>query len=120
MSGELLSSEELRFINLVAARRVGGDPAASPAAPGAALGDLESERPVRRAARLSAVVLRPGVVADAALPTALLVLICQLNRDGYRLVAPQGAAAGMIRGLSTGGVSAEAFAAWVEDRAIPD
>lgn len=118
MSGALLSSDELRFINLVAARRVGGDPAASPAAPGVVLGDLQSERPVRRAAQLGAALARPGAVAEAALPTALLAVICQLNRDGYRLVAPQGAAAGMIRGLRTGGVSAEGFAAWVEDRAI--
>lgn len=118
MSGGLLSSEELRFINLVAARRVAKHPAASPASPGVALEDLQSDRPVRRAAQLGAALARPGAVAEAALPTALLAVICQLNRDGYRLVAPQGAAAGMIRGLSTGGVSVEGFAAWVEDRAI--
>ena len=118
MSGELLSSEELRFINLVAARRVAGDPAASPAAPRVELGDLQSERPARRAAHLGAALARPGAVAEAALPTALLAVICQLNRDQYRLVAPQGAAAGMIRGLRTGGVSVEGFVAWVEDRAI--
>lgn len=120
MSGEVLSTEELRFINLVAARRVGGDPAASSAAPSLALGDLESERPVRRAAKLGAALARPGAVTAAPLPTALLAVICQLNRDGYRLVAPQGAAAGMIRSLSTGSLSAEGFAAWVEDRAIAD
>ena len=118
MSRELLSGEELRFINLVAARRLGGDLAASPAAPGVALGDLQGMRPVRRAAQLGAELAQPGAVAEAALPTALLAVICQLNRDGYRLVAPQGAAAGMIRGLRTGGVSVEGFAAWVEDRAI--
>ncbi|MBV8529147.1 MAG: hypothetical protein JOZ75_12605 [Candidatus Dormibacteraeota bacterium] len=120
MSGELLSSDELRFINLVAVRRVGGRPEEVPAAPEVALADLQSERPVRRAARLGAALTRPGAVAHAALPTALLAVICQLNRDGYRLVAPQGAAAGMIRGLSTGGVSVDGFAAWVEDRAIAD
>ena len=118
MSSEPLSSEELRFINLVAARRVAGDPAASPAAPGVLLGDLQRERPVRRAAQLGAALARPGVVAEAALPTALLAVICQLNRDGYRLVAPQGVAAGMIRGLRTRAVSVDSFAAWVEDRAI--
>lgn len=118
MSAELLNVDELRFINLVAARRVGGDPAASPPAPRVELGDLESDKPVRRAARLGALLARPGAIAEAALPTALLAVICQLTRDGYRLVAPQGAAAGMIRGLSTGGVSVDGFAAWVEDRAI--
>lgn len=120
MSGAVLSGDELRFINLVAARRVGGDPAASPAAPDVVLAAMQSEPPVRRAAHLGAALARPGAVAQAPLPTALLAVICQLKRDGYRLVAPQGAAAGMIRGLRTGGVSLDGFAAWVEDRAIAD
>ena len=120
MSGGLLTIDDLRFINLVAARRVAGDPAASPGAPDVALGELQNEKPVRRAAHLGAALARPGAVASAPLPTALLAVICQLSRDGYRLVAPQGAAAGMIRGLSTGGVSVDGFAAWVEDRAIAD
>lgn len=120
MSAGLLSIDELRFVNLVAARRAGGDSAATPAALDVALGDMQDEKPVRRAARLGAALARPGALQHAALPTALLAVICQLNRDGYRLVAPQGAAAGMIRGLSTGGVSVDGFAAWVEDRAIAE
>lgn len=120
MSTELLNGDEVRFINLVAARRVGGDPGAAPAAPHLALEGLPGERPALRAAHLGATLARPGAVEKAALPTALLAVICQLHRDGYRLVAPQGAAAGMIRGLSTGGVSVAGFAAWVEDRAIAD
>lgn len=116
----MLTGDELRFINLVAARRVAGDAAASPGAPHVVLGDLQGERAARRVAQLAAALARPGALADAALPTVLLAVICQLNRDGYRLVAPQGAAAGMIRGLSTGDVSVDGFAAWVEDRAIAD
>jgi prophage maintenance system killer protein len=69
---------------------------------------------------VAAAVLRPGALAGAALPTALLAVVCQLARDGYRLMAPQGAAAGMVRGLATGNVSVTAFAAWVEDRAVAE
>ena len=118
MSDAQLSLDELRFINLVAARRVGGDPGASPAPLSVAIDGTADERPARRVAELGAALARPGAVAEAALPTALLAVICQLGRDGYRLVAPQGAAAGMIRGLRTGAVSVDAFAAWVEDRSI--
>ena len=114
----MLSIEELRFINLVAARRVAGDAAASPPPPQIAIEGLEEERPSRRAAELGAALARPGTLAAAALPTTLLAVLCQLGRDGYRLVAPQGAAAGMIRGLRTGSVSVDSFAGWVEDRAI--
>ena len=118
MSGALLSGEELRFINLVAARRVGGDAAAAPLQPQLGIEGLDGERAARRAAELGAALARPGALSEAALPTTLLAVICQLGRDGYRLVAPQGAAAGMIRGLRTGAVSVDSFAAWVEDRAI--
>ena len=119
MSDPALSIDQLRFINLVAARRVGGDEQASPAPPQIAPDDLHDGPPVRRIAELGAALARPGAVTETALPTALLAVICQLNRDGYRLVAPQGVAAGMIRGLSTGAVSVDAFAAWLEDRTIP-
>ena len=118
MSRTVLSLDEVRFVNLVAARRVAGDARASPAAPDIVIEDVDGERPARRVAELGAALVRPGALTQAALPTALLAVICQLNREGYRLVAPQGAAAGMIRGLSTGGVTVEGFAAWVEDRAI--
>lgn len=118
MSEPVLTLDQLRFINLVAARRVGGDRASSPDAPQMVIEGLRGERAARRAAELAAALARPGALAEAALPTALLAVICQLNRDGYRLVAPQGVAAGMIRGLRTGAVGVDSFAAWVEDRAI--
>jgi hypothetical protein len=118
MSAAPLDIDELRFINLVAARRFGHDAAASSALPDVEVGNEPDERPARRAAELAAALARPGAVAAAALPTALLAVICQLDRDGYRLVAPQGVAAGMIQGLRTGAVSVAAFAVWVEDRAI--
>jgi prophage maintenance system killer protein len=120
MSGVPLSVADVRFINLVAARRVCGDPAASPAPPETTLAEVRSQTPALRAAELAAALLRPGALSVAALPTALLAIVCQLDRDGYRLVAPQGAAAGMIRGLRNGSVSVSGFAAWVEDRAISE
>lgn len=118
MSGKVLGVDELRFINLVAARRFAGDPSASPPQPQIVIEGLDGERPARRVAELGAALARPGALAEAELPTTLLAVLCQLNRDGYRLVAPQGAAAGMIRGLRTGAVSVDSFTAWVEDRAI--
>ena len=118
MSEAVLSLDELRFINLVAARRTGADHRASPPPPHLVIDGLDGARPARRVAELGAALARPGALAEAALPTALLAVICQLGRDGYRLVAPQGVAAGMVRGLRTGAVSVDAFAAWVEDRAI--
>lgn len=114
----MLSVDEVRFINLVAARRVAGDAGASPASPDIVIDDVPGERSARRVAKLGAALARPGALTQAALPTALLAVICQLNRDGFRLVAPQGAAAGMIRGLSSGDVSVDGFAVWIEDRAI--
>lgn len=118
MSSGLLSVDDVRFINLVAARRLCGDPGASPAPPQTTLGEVRSEKPAARAAELAAALLQPGALAVAALPTALLAVVCQLARDGYHLLAPQGAAAGMVRGLGNGDISVTGFAAWVEDRAI--
>lgn len=116
----MLTVEEVRFINLVAARRVAHDAAAVPPPPHTTLDELSSEQPAHRAAQLGAALTRPGVLDEAALPSALLAVLCQLHRDGFRLVAPQGAVAGMVRGLSTGRVGQSDFAAWVEDRAIAD
>lgn len=118
MSGRVLSVEEVRFINLVAARRVAHDGAAAPAPPHTTLQEVSSEQPAQRAAQLGTALTRPGVLEQAALPSALLAVLCQLHRDGFRLVAPQGAVAGMVRGLSNGRVALNDFAAWVEDRAI--
>lgn len=119
MSEGTLTADQLRFINLVARRRVLGEPDAV-APPPMSLDEISDPRPPRRAAALAAAVVRPGTLDGAALPTALLAVICQLDRDGFRLVAPQGAAAGMVRGLAAGEVSLGAFAAWLEDRAVPE
>ncbi|MGH7686966.1 MAG: hypothetical protein ACREN2_09140 [Candidatus Dormibacteria bacterium] len=120
MSGRVLTLEEVRFINLVATRRVAHDAAATPAPPHTTLEQVSSEQPAQRAAQLGAALTRPGALDEVALPSALLAVLCQLHRDGFRLVAPQGAVAGMVRGLSSGRVGLSDFAAWVEDRSIPD
>lgn len=119
MSERTVTADEVRFINLVARRRVLGESAAT-APPSASLEQSTAPNPSRRAAELAAAILRPGTLAAAALPTALLAVVCQLGRDGFRLMAPQGAAAGMVRGLAAGEVSVGAFAAWLEDRAVAE
>lgn len=117
MSEPVLTAEEVRFINLVALRRVVGDAAAA-APPAVALEPIHGPTPSRRAAEVAAALLRPGVLERGALPTALLAVVGQLHRDRFRLVAPQGAAAGMVRELAIGAIDVTAFAAWVEDRAV--
>lgn len=119
MSEPVLSADQLRFINLVARRRVLRDAGAA-APPLLSLDEISEPTRARHAAALAAAVVRPGVLDGAALPTALLAVVCQLDRDGFRLLAPQGAAAGMVRGLAHGAVSVGAFAAWLEDRAVPE
>lgn len=118
MSAAPLGLAEVRFINLVAARRVAGDASASPNLTNLALDGVSADRASLRAAQLAAALSRPGALDVAALPTALLAVLCQLNRAGLRLMAPQGVAAGMIQALSTGRVDVDEFAAWVEDRAV--
>jgi len=119
VSAEVLSAAELRFVNVVAARRfapgVDGAPPANTQTEVSAAGTAFS-----RAAALAISVLQPGAFINARLPTALLAVCCQLRREGYRLVAPQGAAAGMVRGLDAGRVNAVEFAAWLQDRAVED
>lgn len=117
MSAGAMSFDAVRFINLVAARRFAG--VASPPAPRDDLESVGGATPFRRAASLAAVLLQPGVLEAAALPTALLAVACQLGREGYSLMAPQGAAAGMVRSLARGTTSIDMFAAWLEDRAVP-
>ena len=115
----MLSDGEVRFIGLVAARRSGGvEPAWEP--PAVSLDGLGGDTPFARAASLGAALARPGVLDAATLPAILLATCCQLRRDGYRLMAPQGVAAGMTRGLAGGSVSAAEFAAWLQDRAVAD
>jgi prophage maintenance system killer protein len=117
MSAGVISRDDVRFINLVAARRFAQ--VASPPSPSDVSDAVDGETPYRRAASLAAALLRPGVLEVAALPTALLAVACQLARDGYSLTAPQGAAAGMVRDLARGTTSIDVFAAWLEDRAVP-
>jgi len=116
MSTDVIGLDAVRFINLVAARRFAGVDAAPPT--GDFLGSAGGDTPYERAAALAAAVVKPGALAVAALPTALLAVCCQLRREGYSLFAPQGAAAGMIRELATGVIEANRFAGWLQDRAV--
>lgn len=119
MSAAVLTGDEVRFVNLVAARRSGSlAPGWQP--PALALDPIDGDTPFARAAALAAALARPGVLETASLPTILLATCCQLRRDGHRLMAPQGVAAGMTRGLANGSVSAAEFAAWLKDRAVAD
>ena len=115
-----LRDADLRFVNLVAARRfAGGDPGAVDAAAlDAALAAAADGPPFTRAATLAAELVQRGVFSSAPLHTALLALHCSLSLDGFSLVAPQGVLAGMIRGLSRDG-DAAGVARWLEDRAVP-
>ena len=116
----MLTAEDVRVINAVAARRwAGGDMAGDDAAIDAAVAtQRDADTPYTRAATLAAALLARKAVSTAPLQTVLLVLHCSLSLDGYLLLAPQGVAAGMVRSLATGG-DAVAFARWLEDRAVP-
>ena len=116
MSADVIGLDAVRFINLVAARRFAG--VVDPPAPDDVLGSVSGDTPYQRAASLAWALVQPGALAVAALPTALLAVCCQLGRDGYGLMAPQGAAAGMIRGLANGTIQRSAFAGWLQDRAV--
>ena len=117
MSGEVMGLDAVRFINLVASRRFEG--VADPPAPSDLLGSVGGDTPYQRAASLAWALVQPDAVAVAALPTALLAVCCQLGREGYGLMAPQGAAAGMIRALANGTIERTVFAGWLLDRAVP-
>ncbi len=115
-----LDAADLRFINMVAARRFAAGTAASvdEAALEAALGDADGATPYLRAAALGAALLRRRVFPGAPLHTALLTLHCALALEHLTLLAPQGVAAGMVRDLQEDG-EVEAVARWLEDRAVP-
>ncbi len=121
MSAEtLLSSADLRFINLVATRRFGdAEPPAEPRGLEEALESIGGASPHLRGASLAHALLSRGVFPDAALPTALLAMACQLQFFGLQLLAPQGAIAGMVRELAIGEVGVATVARWLEDRAMP-
>ncbi|MBV9101399.1 MAG: hypothetical protein JOZ46_10915 [Candidatus Dormibacteraeota bacterium] len=111
-----LSAAELRLVSLVAARRFAGtqpDDSGLAGVPEAAA----DAAPFARAAAVAAAVLRPGASA-AVRPAALLAVCAQLGLDGFELLAPQGATAGMVAGLAAGTVSTAAFSRWLEDRAV--
>jgi hypothetical protein len=116
----VMSADEVRFVNLVATRRHGGG--GEPEPPRGldeALATVIPTAPPARAAALADALLRGEVFATAPLQTALLALCCQLRLDGFVLLAPQGAAAGLIRELAAGAVDAAVLARWLEDRGMP-
>jgi prophage maintenance system killer protein len=115
-----LSAADLRFIYRVASARFGGSepPDVDDDALAAAVAQADGATPYARAAALVAYLLDRRVFPAAALQAALLTLHCALALDGLSLLAPQGAAAGMVRELSKGG-DADMMARWLEDRAVP-
>lgn len=114
-----LGVEDLRFINLVAARRFGRGGQHLQAVRVEDLPPDASGSPFLRAASLAHALLRQRLFDDAPLATALLVMCAQLARDGLQLLAPQGAVVGMISELASGSIDAASLARWLEDRAVP-
>ena len=120
MSGfTTLGDHDLRFINLVASRRFGGvDRPAPPVGLDEALASAKGPTPFTRAASLAGELLSRRVFVTSPLQTALLAVCCQLELEGYELLAPQGVAAGMVRDLASGRVDVDTTARWLEDRAV--
>jgi prophage maintenance system killer protein len=115
-----LTAADVRFIHLVAAKRLaGGDAGAVDGdAIDAALSAAAEGTPFARAANLAAGLLACHAFITVPLQTALLVLHCSLSLDGLIILAPQGVVAGMMQGLASSG-DADAVARWLEDRAVP-
>jgi len=116
--GRDLGETDLRFINLVAARRFAGSDPSPPQALDAALAQVTGVSAYERAASLAGVLVAGGVFAVAPRPTAFLAMCVQLNLHGYDLLAPQGVAAGMMAGLAAGRLDVHAVARWLEDRSV--
>lgn len=116
MSG-VLSDADLRFINLVAARRRGATPDQT-APPEGVLGDLAGAEPISRAAEIAHRLAAGSPFGAAPLCTALLAMHCQLQLDGFQLLAPQGVTAGMLRGLRDGGADVVTVERWLRDRCV--
>lgn len=118
----MLGPTDVRFVNRVAARRcAGGEP--GPLDEGsvdAAIAEAATAEGTAfvSIATLAVSLLQRHVFASAPLPTALLILHCGLALEGYALIAPQGVAAGMVRGAADDG-DASRLARWLEDRAVP-
>jgi len=115
-----LTSADLRFINLVAARRFTDvpEPRSDDSVLAACLGDADAATAHERAALLAGALVRRHAFAVAPLQTVLLVIHCALVLEGFTVLAPQGAAVGMLRELGDGGDPA-VLARWLEDRAVP-
>jgi hypothetical protein len=117
-TGRDLGERDLRFINLVAARRFAGSDPSPPQALDAALAQVTGVSAFERSASLAAVLLASGAFSVAPRPTAFLAMCVQLNLHGYDLLAPQGVAAGMMAGLAAGRLDVAAVARWLEDRSV--
>jgi hypothetical protein len=116
-----LSPDDLRFVNLVAVRRFGGDRAQPYTGDLATLASRTGgATPYVRAAAAAALAVAPGTFARFAQPTALLAMCAQLALEGLQLLAPQGAVVGMVRELARGEVDVATVARWLEDRSVPD
>ena len=116
---EVLNAADLRFINLVAVRRFTEvDQPPPPEGLEEALDARSGSTAFTHAASLAAALLDRHVFGAAPQHTALLAMCCQLELDGYQLLAPQGVAAGMIRGVAAGEVDVDTVARWLEDRAV--
>jgi hypothetical protein len=104
----------------VASRRfAGGDPGPEGDVDAAITAIDAGSSPHHRAAAIAALLLQRRVFSSAAAETALLAMTCQLRRDGFELVAPQGAVVGMVQGLASGRMDEPTVARWLEDRAMP-
>src|ERR1700726_2196191 len=114
-TGRDLGERDLRFINLVAARRFAGSDPAPPQALDAALAQVTGVSAFQRSASLAAVLLASGVFSVAPRPTAFLAMCVELNLHGYDLLAPQGVAAGMMAGPAAGRPDRHAGAGWGEE-----
>ena len=116
----MLTAADVRAVNSVAVRRFAAGRGDVDEAVVEALTAEQSASATAfvRAATLAAGLLTRRAVTGAPLHTALLVLHCSLSLDGFLLLAPQGVAAGMVRGLAAG-TDPAAMARWLEDRAVP-
>lgn len=115
----LLTAADLRFVNLVAARRFGGRAPIEPDDLDGALRSVTGATPPQRAAAIAGALLGRRVFEVAPLPTALLAMTAQLDREGLQLLAPQGATVGMVRELALGSGDVAVVARWLEDRSVP-
>ena len=113
-----LSADQLRFINLVAARKFTDREPETADRIDAVIAGVSGETAFVRAAALVSALLGERVFTVVPQPTALLAMTVQLSLEGYELLAPQGAAAGMIAGVANGREDLRTVARWLEDRCV--